>query len=145
MTNFLVANGFTVVKLQEFNEYGVVSLRVLSRIMSRVLKSVGRPRLAEPGAEGARSGAVRKSMRDSVAGWMWVAYVKTAVVLDAPIYAFLRLVGAPRQMLYCVARKDGGDKTSAMEVHGAPPAEPRLRRKAPRPRGGAPVQVGKAE
>jgi SAM-dependent methyltransferase len=108
MTDFLFVNGFTVVKLKEFNEYGLVSLRVLSRILSHVLKPVGAPAAGEPGTDDARSGVIRKSMWDSVAGWMWYACVRTAVVLDAPIYAFLRLIGAPRQMLYCVARRVEG-------------------------------------
>jgi SAM-dependent methyltransferase len=106
LTRFLSSKGFVVTRLEEFNEPGLATLRLTQRPLGILVNLIqGRRRLEVSSASAAGTGQSSRSSR--LLGWAWLAWIVIAKLLDFPVLMLLALVRAPRQMLYCLARKPG--------------------------------------
>ena len=102
LTNFLEAGGFSVAKVEDFTDLGYLTIDWMDRLPPvQALKRV----LVNGRAPANGSG----SLRGTLVGTAGRVRLSLAKGVDWPLWRVLRAVGAPGQMLYCLARRREGD------------------------------------
>lgn len=107
LRGFLEAHSFEVKKLKDFNERGLLASRTtspLTRLVRYLLSKGGRPTSRFSGPV-VHKGSSQHSKLLWLLGWAWIFRLQAGSIADFPIYSLLRMVGAPGQMLYCLAIK----------------------------------------